>query len=476
MFLDRLVSLSSRQGLDVAVSAADRRVLYRDLPALVMDAAARLHAGGVGPGRVVAITVADETEHLILALALLALGAWQVNTASHESDATRADLALRTGADLHLTDCPHITIANLPQILWTPGIAPSGARAVQPQGGGGAFFSTSGTTGRQSIVKMDEAMLVRQAKRNYLQPSDRFFKAASMEFGHSKRNRLFAVWTGSQNMFRPPRDPATLSAWLAASGTNVADVSRVNLTGMLSDGASTLPADLALRAEGSAIPLELRKAITAQVTPNLHIRYASTETGLISIAGPQDHDINGALGHPQHDVEIMIASAEGAPLPPDEIGEICLRTPGMVLGYFDDPAKTAQRFRDGWFLPGDMGKLMPDGQLVMVGRKDDVINLSGIKIFPVEVERALASHPDVTAVAVFPIPSSVHGQIPVAVVELRPEAMDRQADILLSLMQSARAELGIRAPRKVLACETLPRNAMGKIVTRELLPLFERQT
>lgn len=476
MFLDRLVSLSSRQGLDVAVSAADRRVLYRDLPALVMDAAVRLHAAGIGPGRVVAITVADETEHLILALALLALGAWQVNTASHESDATRVDLALRTGADLHLTDCPHITIADLPQVLWTPGMAPSGARAVLPQGGGGAFFSTSGTTGRQSIVKMDEAMLVQQAQRNHTQRADRFFKAASMEFGHSKRNRLFALWCGSLNMFRPARDPATLSAWLAASGANMAEVSRVNLTGMLSDGASALPADIALRAEGSAIPSNLRKAIMAKVTPNFHVRYASTETGLIAVAGPQDHCIDGGLGHPMDDIEIRIASADGAPLPPEEVGEIWLRRPGMVMGYFDDPAKTAQRFRDGWFLPGDMGKRMPDGRLVMVGRKDDVINLSGIKIFPVEVERALASHPDVTAVAVFPIPSTVHGQLPVAVVELRPDALDRRDAILLSLTQSARAELGIRAPRKVLACETMPRNAMGKIVTRELLPLFERQT
>ncbi len=468
--------LASTQASEVAIRSDDRRVTFHELPQLVMAAAAWLSMHGVRPGSVVAMTISDDADHFILSLALLALGAWQVNAASHDSAATRDDLAQRTSAHLHLTDAAEWAIPGLKQIMWEGSVHAPAARSVLPTGGGGAFFSTSGTTGRQSIVRMDEALMIYQAKRGITERGDRLFKASSMEFGHAKRNRIFALWCGSQNIIRSSRGGKRLSAWLASSETTIADVSRVQLMGILSDGATGLPEHLTLRAEGSAIPIAVRQMVMQQVTKNFHIRYSSTETGLISIAGPEHHVVEGALGPVLSDVDLAIVSAEGEPVASGEIGEISLRTPWMVSGYLDEPEKSAQRFSNGWFRPGDLGKIIDDGNLVMFGRKDDVINMNGIKIFPIEIERILASHPDVRAVAVLPFPSSVHGQIPVAALELQADAMDRRESIMATLMQMARTELGVRAPRKLIACETFPRNAMGKVMTRDLLPQFEKHS
>lgn len=472
-FLERLGTLAATQGHDTALRMDGARLTFADLPAQVIDRAARLGAAGLRAGSVVAVTIADDYEHMIVALALLSIGAWQINAASHDSAATRSDLAQRVGADVQLCDTPAADIPGLAVVRWMRGGPAGTAPAACPAGGGGAFFSTSGTTGRQSIVRLTEAQLIRQSERRHTRPGDRYFKAATMEYGHVKRNRLFALWCGSENVLRA-RDAGSLSAWLAQSGVTIADISRVNLTGLLAENATQLPATLALRAEGSAVPPDLRRAVLSRVTPNFYIRYAATETGLIAIAQPDQHGVEGALGQPRDDIEIGIVSDRGEPLPPGETGEIRLRSPGMASGYFDEPEKTALRFRDGWFLPGDMGRIDRDGQLVLVGRKDDMINLSGIKIFPIEVERVLAAHPDVRGVAVFPIDSKIHGQIPVAAIELGPDAIDRRDAILADLMRTARAELGLRAPRKLIACDTFPRNAMGKVVTRDLRSLFEK--
>jgi long-chain acyl-CoA synthetase len=475
-FLKKLIMLRSNSSGEVAIVRDGRSITYGDLQPLVIASAGWLAARGVRPGQVVAISVDDDMAHLVFALGLLAVGAWQVNTASHEAPATRADLAKRTRATVQLTSSAEFAIPGLDHIFWNGDLCFEGGIYVVPTGGGGGFFSTSGTTGTQSIVQMDEALLVEQASRGFVDPGDGLFKAASMEFGHVKRNRLFAVWSGSRNILRASRDSSRLSVWLSQSGATVVDVSRVALTGLLADKAGGLPLSMTLRVEGSMIPADLRDRVMRELTRNFYVRYASTETGSISLAKPQDHVNEGTLGVPAQDVEIAIFSANGEASQSGEVGEIWLKTPGMVNSYFDDPAKTAVRFSDGWFRPGDLGRFLPDGQLILMGRKDDMINMSGIKIFPIEIERVLSSHPDVVAVAVFPFPSKVHGHIPVAALELRADAMDRRDEILANLMKSSRAKLGIRAPRKLIAYEYLPRNAMGKILTRDLLLNFEGLT
>jgi len=142
----------------------------------------------------------------------------------------------------------------------------------------------------------------------------------------------------------------------------------------------------------------------------------------------------------------------------------------MTSVYYRDPVATALHFKDGWFYPRDMGSLTPSGALRLHGRADDVMNLNGIKIFPAEIERVLEEHPAVRAAAAFAKRSGAHGDIPVAAVELHASGSVEAEE----LMASARALLGVRAPRKIFVLDTLPRNAAGKVLKRRLAELLAR--
>jgi acyl-CoA synthetase (AMP-forming)/AMP-acid ligase II len=159
-----------------------------------------------------------------------------------------------------------------------------------------------------------------------------------------------------------------------------------------------------------------------------------------------------------------VVDEQGAPRPPDEIGQVRIRSGVMVNGYVGDPIATARHFRDGWFYPGDMGSFTRDGVLRYHGRKDDMMVLNGINIFPAEIERTLEEHPAVKHAAAFPLESPVYGDIPVAVVELNGTMRVDES----SLAAYAREQLGARAPRKVVIVDALPRNAAGKVVKRDL--------
>jgi acyl-CoA synthetase (AMP-forming)/AMP-acid ligase II len=104
--------------------------------------------------------------------------------------------------------------------------------------------------------------------------------------------------------------------------------------------------------------------------------------------------------------------------------------------------RDGRHFRDGWFEPGDLATLDVDGQLVIHGRADDMMIMNGINIYPVEIERILERHPAVETAAAFPLPSGVHGQIPVAAVELRAGMRCAGGE----LVAFARDALGVRAP------------------------------
>jgi acyl-coenzyme A synthetase/AMP-(fatty) acid ligase len=144
-----------------------------------------------------------------------------------------------------------------------------------------------------------------------------------------------------------------------------------------------------------------------------------------------------------------------------------VRSECMTHEYYRDPVATARHFRDGWFYPRDIGCLS-DGVLRLYGRADDMMNLNGIKIFPAEIERVLEEHPAVKAAAAFSKSSAAHGDIPVAAVELHASA----SVAVEELMARARARLGMRAPRRIIVPDALPRNASGKVVKRELAHLL----
>jgi malonyl-CoA/methylmalonyl-CoA synthetase len=139
----------------------------------------------------------------------------------------------------------------------------------------------------------------------------------------------------------------------------------------------------------------------------------------------------------------------------------------VFAGYWHRPDATAESFRDGWFLTGDVGTLDHDGYLRIVGRRKDLIISGGLNVYPREVEDVLRAHPSVTDVAVIGLPHPDWGEQVVAVIEGARSAADERA-----LLELAAAELApYKRPKRIVWVGVLPRNALGKVVKDEVRDL-----
>lgn len=469
--LDRLRELTRLRPGHVAVCDARGAWSYAELLGRVEAACQALRRHGIGPGAVVGLTLQDEAEHLLATLALLAIGARQIVLATHDPVPMREQLAARVRMTHALAGADAGAPRGALRIEWPAGSAADatgGCAAPEVPAAGTLLLKTSGTTGNVNLVAFDEAQIAAQAARHADYRDERLLRLASIEHNNSKRHRLYCVWAGGTNVFRPVNTDAIDFA--LAHGVTCLDVSRMHAADLAASPAARRLGGLKLRTGGSAVPNSVRQAILQRATRQLYVRYAATECGAISMAVPGEHDADESSGRPLPGVELQVVGPDGAALPPGETGEIRLRAPGMATSYVDNPAQTAQRFRGGWFYPGDLGLLRGGGQLIVQGRRDDMIVLNGLNIYPAEIETVLQRHASVAEAAALPLPSLVHGQIPVAAVVLHPG----QSVTAEALRRFCHGHLGLRSPRRVLVLDRLPKNSQGKILTRELLQAFQQ--
>jgi fatty-acyl-CoA synthase len=177
----------------------------------------------------------------------------------------------------------------------------------------------------------------------------------------------------------------------------------------------------------------------------------------------------GSAGRAAINVETRVVDEEDRPLPPGSVGEIVHRGPHVTLGYWNNPEKTAEAFRNGWFHSGDLGVMDEEGYLTVVDRKKDMIKTGGENVASREVEETLFTHPAVSEAAVFGVPHPHWIEAVMAAVVLRP-GHSLTADTLLSYCRERMA--GYKTPKLIEIVEQLPKNASGKILKRELRQRF----
>lgn len=195
--------------------------------------------------------------------------------------------------------------------------------------------------------------------------------------------------------------------------------------------------------------------------------YGLTETAPVAIANPVDIDEwSGGIGVPLPSTEAAIVDSDGRPLPPGEVGEIALRGPQVMRGYWQRPDDTAQVLRpDGWLRTGDMGTMDDQGRFHLTDRKKDMIVVSGFKVFPNEIEDVLALHPGVLEAAVIGVPDERAGEAVKAVVVRKDPALT-EAEVLA---HCRRHLTGYKVPRSVeFRVAPLPKTHIGKTLRREL--------
>jgi len=219
-------------------------------------------------------------------------------------------------------------------------------------------------------------------------------------------------------------------------------------------------------AGGAAMPVSVMHQFQTRFNIRIYEGDGPTECSPVTCVNPIDGISKpGTVGLPVPDVEMKIVDDEGQELSDGEVGEIAVRGPNVMKGYWNQPDATAAVFMGDWFLTGDLGTRDEDGYFSIVDRKKDLIIVNGMNVYPRMIEEVLYQFPNLKEAAVIAEPSELHGEIPIAFVVLDPVPLelDRQ------LRTFCREHLGRhQVPKRFINVEELPKNAAGKIMKREL--------
>ncbi|MCW2665771.1 MAG: Long-chain acyl-CoA synthetase [Frankiales bacterium] len=229
----------------------------------------------------------------------------------------------------------------------------------------------------------------------------------------------------------------------------------------IGSGGAPLSTDVALEIE--------RRIPTAEVREG----YGCTETSALIATQPLEERRLGSVGKPIPAIELRIEGPDGALLPAGQDGEIVVRGPVLMQGYWQAPEETAKAVRDGWWHSGDVGHLDEDGWLYVVDRLKDLIIRNGFNVYPRDVEDVLLAHPDVTSAAVVGRPDPTVGEEVIAFVALHAGATVTSEELIAYTRQHLSAA---KYPREVRIVDTVPVTSVFKTDRKALRALIKEES
>jgi long-chain acyl-CoA synthetase len=188
-------------------------------------------------------------------------------------------------------------------------------------------------------------------------------------------------------------------------------------------------------------------------------------------AHPNHVERRASVGQAMASIELRIAGSDGDPVRIGEPGEILVRGPTVMKGYWDNPEASAKTLAGGWLHTGDIGRMDGDGFLTLTDRSKDVIISGGTNIYPREIEEVLARHPAILEVSVIGEPNPEWGENVVAFIVVRPEATCKPADLETWCLREIAS---FKKPKRYIFCRELPKNSYGKVLKTELRALLAK--
>ena len=466
-------------------------VSYKALAEQIERLSGQLRSTGLKPGDCVAIVLPNGLEFLVVFLALTysRLVAAPLNPAD-KSDKIRfffehaqARAVVAEGANLTVREAA----AGLGLPIWQPRVdsrgivelpeLSQGSRASidAPNPDDIALFAyTSGTTGRPKCVPLTHANVLWSARNiatHYdLTSADCSLVVLPLFHGHGLIGATLSTLASGGSVIVPPRFSASEfwklfrehhATWYSAVPT----IHQVLLERADSDGAPDNGPRFIRSCSAPLAPTILTKLESRFGAPVIEA-YGMTEAAHQVATNPLPPLVHkpGTVGLSD---EISIIDQNGRQLGANTPGEVVVRGPNLMRGYRNNPEANAAAFIDGWFRTGDIGAIDNDGYLALTGRIKDLINRGGEKISPVEVEAVLLEHPSVAEASVFGVPDQKYGEEVSAAVVLRGSATAQE------LQAYCRTRLAdFEVPKVIHLVYAIPKNAMGKVIRRELTALF----
>lgn len=461
-----------------ALLLPDREISYAALNKLVWNCAQHLHDKGVRVGQVVGLTFADEFALVLTMLAVTRLGATIYSIPRSATPMQRKDMASRAKLLVLATDQPDRFDAGVSilQLDWQAVM--KGSAAIdstilsETPSAPWLLITGSGSTGQPKLIPITHAQArARAAQATSLldmTQADRVAPLSHFDFSHSKFRLHEAFWVGASCALHiwDATNPILQCARQSLSVVYSTVFHAERLLESLPRGfADSLHGIRVFEITSSTVSDDLRQRIRRSLCANLYVRYAINEAGPVAMARPNDvYDRPGSVGKPPSGVEIQIVDRSLQPVPPETVGLIRIKSPGLMSRYRDNEEADHHSFHDGWFLPGDLGKLDRDSHLIFYGRADHMMIMNGMNIYPAEIEQVFAAHPDVRDAAAVPFKHKVHQDVPIcAVVPQAGAHLEEKA-----MLAYSRERLGAHGPHRVVILDRIPRNHEGKLIRNEL--------
>jgi long-chain acyl-CoA synthetase len=473
-----------RRAERVALADQTRQVTYAELGREMHRAAAFLQDRGVRRGDIVGLTMRDGVDHVVVMLAIIRLGAILLPMDPRWTSVEKDNVARVFGAAHVVTDAPETC-----QLTSTPVILPDAAAiaattrlpdlptdfsADEPL----LMSLSSGTTGTPKGPQLSHRQMMLRHYGEWLSlgflASDVNLCSTPLYFGGGRGFTLSYLLGGATVVFcPPPYRPDDIAASIARWNVTSTFLVPTLLRRVAESSDEIRAAVRSLRfviCSGSALHPSERRDLIETVNANLMNFYASTEGGGVSILYAQDDEsVARSVGRPIPGSKLRILDNDDNILPAGEIGHIAQSAAWHPKGFHRNPEETARYFRDGWYLPGDLGYLDERGYLFITGRAKDMIIRGGVNIYPNEVEAVLVTHQAVSDAAVIGVSSEQFGEEVAAFVVADPAAVSSA-----ELDAHCRASLAAyKIPREFHFVAELPRNTGGKVIKPELVKRAE---
>lgn len=494
----------------VAVIYGDQKYTYKQVNAVVNQVANGLKANGIGKGDRVALSCLNLPYFPMAYFGILKTGATVVplnvllkrhEIQYHLEDSeAKAYICFIGTPDLPMAQEGYAAFSATPScekfwIITPPGVdnpipntqtfdelkkdqSPSFLSAYTEPDDTAVILYTSGTTGRAKGAELTHNNMYSNAQTTqwlFNQTSDDVH-LITLPLFHSfgQTTQMNTGFLGGASIVIIPKfDPAAVLAgfqehnvtifagvptmyWALLNFPNAGDYDLAKISSNLRLGASG----------GSAMPVEIMKQFEEKYNVTILEGYGLSETSPVaSFSRKGMKKIPGSIGVPIQGVEMIVADENDSPVPPGEIGEILIRGPNIMKGYYNKPEANAEALRNNWFHSGDMGKMDENGYFYIVDRLKDMIIRGGYNVYPREVEELMLKNDKISLVAVVGVPDDKYGEEVVAYVVLK-EGQTASEEELVTWSKANMADY--KYPRKIFFKDQLPMNATGKILKRVL--------
>ncbi|MFG2603469.1 long-chain fatty acid--CoA ligase [Streptomyces sp. NPDC048514] len=465
-------------------------VTYAELDRLSAQAAALLHTEGVRAGDRVALMLPNVPEFVVLYYAVLRAGGIVVpmnpllkerETEYHLRDSGAVllfewHLAPGEGAAgaaaagvRHLAVDPAALAAELAPL------EPRREMAVTAGDDIAVLLYTSGTTGRPKGAALTHAGIRHNTEVNVLDVQRMTSEDVIVGclplfhiFGQTCTMNV-AVRSGASLTLVPRFEPQTVLDAIARDRATVFEGVPTMYAALLQHRPAASADTSSLRmciSGGASLPVEVLHGFERRFGCMVLEGFGMSETSpVVSFNHPDRPRKAGSVGTPIRDVEVRLLDDTGRDVAPGEVGELAVRGPNVMKGYWNRPEDTTAAVPDGWLRTGDLARRDEDGYLYIVDRKKDLIIRGGYNVYPREVEEVLHEHPAVALAAVLGLPDERLGEEVAAAVVLRPDAHADTEELRRFVRDRVAA---YKYPRRIWLTDTLPIGPSGKILKREI--------